>query len=290
MRFKYKTAHGLNSTTPKSNSMKLNFFNSWNSPESSQRMDLVFENRFKDYGAYDLRRRYAKVKVMAMGFTLLLLGLLFSGPLLFAKDAPAVVKHPPLPPDTTTDYHNIFIIEPEPERVVAQNGGGESSDGQPSFDPSAPNLPLPPLGPGSGIPGVPNWGEGPGNVPKDPGEGNPTTKNNGGGKAPELPDVTCEPHGGIDAFTQYIQDNFNQEASCDDLIEGYALVRFTVGEDGRISQVSLVESTHSCPQFAVEVMRIIAASPNWKAAQLHGSFVKCYRIVPVKLSFRNNAP
>lgn len=252
-------------------------------------MNLVFENRFRGYGAYELRQKYAKIKVMAMGFTLLLLGLIFTGPMLFAKDTPPKLSHTPIPPDTTI-YCFVPIDPPPQEQEQTKSGGGSGTDGQPDFDPSAPNLPLPPLVPVDGKPGkFIGGGDGTDNLPKDPIDEFEPDKP-GKGTLPEKPDVPCEPYGGIEAFTQYIQDNFNPEASCDDLMEGYAQVRFTVGEDGRISQVSLVESTRSCPQFAQEVMRIIAASPKWKAAQLRGSFVKCYRIVPVKLSFRENAP
>ena len=72
---------------------------SWEQVSSTQRNDLVFENRNKSYGAYSLRNEYDK-RMMIITFSLLLLiSLLFVAWRIY-KSIPEVV--PPAPPVDTT--------------------------------------------------------------------------------------------------------------------------------------------------------------------------------------------
>src|SRR5471030_1736588 len=56
-------------------------------------LELVFENRNKGYGAYDLRQHYAGNMVRAMAITFSGLTLLFGASIVF-RSHPTVVQHP----------------------------------------------------------------------------------------------------------------------------------------------------------------------------------------------------
>jgi len=60
-------------------------FNRWNSPDAQSRLDLVFENRFKDYGAYQVRLLFRKSQSIATIAACALTILLASGPKIIAS-------------------------------------------------------------------------------------------------------------------------------------------------------------------------------------------------------------
>ena len=46
-------------------SMLKDLFNNWEQPNSSDRLELVFADRIKDYGAYKIRTMFSKNQVLA---------------------------------------------------------------------------------------------------------------------------------------------------------------------------------------------------------------------------------
>jgi periplasmic protein TonB len=260
--------------------MKIQWKNNWENPSAQDRLDLVFENRFTDYGAYDLRRKSSKNQVLAMAIAFLGVGLLVSLPRLFAKSSLLILPDVPPTMDTTKCYIPIFPLEPAAPKT---NGGGGSNknSGVPIFDPMVPMMPTSPTIP---------FGYGSGNEQSDPGD-IPNSNNGPSNKGEDtaastfhsVPDSECEFRGGLEAFTTYIKENFNTPNTCSDGLEGYAMVRFCVNIDGHISNVEIVENSRSCPTFGEEVKRVVEMSPNWKAATRRGKYMKCWRQVPVRL-------
>jgi len=74
----------------------------------SEWLDLVFDDRNKAYGAYDLRQRYAGNMVRAMSITFLSIGLL-CGAAIILKSNPVVIAHPTDP----GVIHVISLTQPK---------------------------------------------------------------------------------------------------------------------------------------------------------------------------------
>jgi len=91
--------------------------------------------------------------------------------------------------------------------------------------------------------------------------------------------------GGESGFRDYVATEFQYPARCqDEGINGYVILRFIVDEGGRISRVSAIEETKSCPEFTQEAIRILKRSPRWIPGQNRGRFVNSWREIPIRLS------
>jgi len=87
--------------------------------------------------------------------------------------------------------------------------------------------------------------------------------------------------GGVSFFEAYISPHFRYKES---MVGKSALVRyeFTVGEDGKISDVQIISSTDE--DFAKELVRVIKRSPKWTPALKDGKPVP-YTVRNQKVNF-----
>ena len=65
-----------------------------------------------------------------------------------------------------------------------------------------------------------------------------------------------------------------------DGIQGRVLVEFVINKDGKVSDVKVVKGV--CEELDAEAVKVVAASPNWKAGKVGGQKVKCRMTVPVE--------
>ena len=68
---------------------------------------------------------------------------------------------------------------------------------------------------------------------------------------------------------------------------GTVIVNFIVEKDGRVSHVEVVRGVSD--DIDDEVMKVISASPKWKAAQLKGTPVRVKISVPVEFRLSNSS-
>lgn len=267
-------------------------FNRWNSPDAQSRLDLVFENRFKDYGAYQVRLLFRKSQSIATLTACALSILLASGPRIIAslsdadekerktikivtnlddiespieeeEDKP---KEPPKPPEPEPLAQQAYVaprINPDaaddapinPPDVVS-NTGLKNVEGV--ADPTAPDL---------------------GNT----GESGPIK---GGDEGPTANvAVKAAFPGGEAAFRDYVGNEFQYPVRCqDEGINGSVVLRFVVDQSGKISRVTAIEETKSCPEFTEEAIRVLKRSPRWIPGQNKGRFVVSWREIPIRLT------
>lgn len=91
--------------------------------------------------------------------------------------------------------------------------------------------------------------------------------------------------GGEAAFRSYLDGEFVYPERClGKGIIGSVMLRFVVDEAGRISCVHAIEETNSCPEFTTEAIRILKKSPRWVPGQNDGTFVKSWRVIPIRIS------
>ena len=91
--------------------------------------------------------------------------------------------------------------------------------------------------------------------------------------------------GGESAFREYVGNEFQYPVRCkDEHINGSVILKFVVDASGRISRVSAIQETKSCPEFTEEAIRVLKRSPLWIPGQNKGRFVASWSEIPIRLS------
>jgi TonB family protein len=91
--------------------------------------------------------------------------------------------------------------------------------------------------------------------------------------------------GGEAAFREYVGNEFQYPIRCQNKgINGSVVLRFVVDASGKISRISVIEETKSCPEFTQEAIRVLKQSPRWIPGQNNGRFVSSWREIPIRLS------
>ena len=90
--------------------------------------------------------------------------------------------------------------------------------------------------------------------------------------------------GGEAAFREYVYSTFQYPVRCKDQgIKGSVVLRFVVDQSGRVSKVSAIQETKSCPEFTEEAIRVLKISPRWIPGQNRGKFVISWREIPISI-------
>lgn len=238
-------------------------------------LDILFENRNKQYGAYALRKQYHNRLALALAAGLagvLLMAFLFrpSGrQRLVAELPPDIVRltaidlpeQPPLaelvpppaaPPQrvASVDYNPIEIVPdnlatdiPTIEDMANRQISSEDVEGVTPLD-GAPSVPQPEE---AGLPAAPAE---PLQVPFDPLE-----------QQPEFP-------GGQQAWAAFLNRYLRVPDELEPGERKTVHVRFFVGEDGRVTRFEVVQSAGEA--FDQEVIRVLRKMPRWRPAVQNG--------------------
>lgn len=270
--------------------MATDLLNQWEQPESESRLELVFSDRNKSYGAYKIRLNYRKHKVLATVIACGFMALISATPLIqeLWKKGPKGGSQKVRVEAKTLDE----IKEPEEEKKEDQPPP-EAPKPQiatqqftvPEFDPNTQReSDLPPNNQVSN-PGQQTQQGQQDYFPTDDnssGNGGPFDQ---GDKAPVKADVQAKFVGGDEAFIEYVKANFQYPTRCqEEGINGYVLLRFVVDTRGKVSNVVMLEETKACPEFTEEAIKVLNQSPPWVPGMVGGRFVKSYRVVPIRLN------
>lgn len=241
--------------------------------------DIVFRDRNKEYGAYDLRRRYASTMSISLVAGLLIGASFFLVPY-FAYDPvdfqpgdridviampdPGLLT-PPVPPEAPpalkapAEAVNKLRFVP-PEIVIDEQASGEgvlSADQlyQTVTDGTATEV----------FPGNLTTAD-----PVIPIEPEPYVF------VKEMPSFP----GGNEALLRYIMEHvvYPPDAAANG-IQGTVLLRFVVGSTGDVSRVEVTRSAN--PLLDDEAMRVISSLPKWKPGKQDGNPVPVWFSVPV---------
>ncbi len=262
-------------------------------------LDIIFQNKNKDYGAYQLRKLYPNRLKKSIGITMLLV-LVFAGLQGWRTPKKTVVlevgevidikdfKHPiDKPKDKPKEAQSQFvkkqiaevpftppIITPDPlvKNTIPENKQVDTSFISTKFNPNG--------GQDSGFVGV---------KPGDP-KVILFVKGTTDVIVPTDEDPTFDPSvmpefpGGVDALKRFMLNNLRQP---DDINEGekfVVLAQFVVDKNGSISNVQILQNGRE--DLDAEVMRVINRMPKWKAGSQNGNPVAVYYKMPI--SFVNN--
>jgi len=247
--------------------------------------DLLFESRNKDYGAYQLRKRYNSV--------------LNTGTLIATLLVIAAVVIP-------------FIAKPNDEHIVTGGNGGVQVTIQNFEPPPEEKVYIPPSPPPSEAPKMPETIRYIPPVVVDtviPIERAPITTDealalqdkemidstisvfgdgllqeaDGTGAAEPLFIVEVMPSfrgGNLTKFHDWVQKrtNYPQEA-IDNKIKGTVILTFIVEKDGSVSNVTIVKGVH--PLLDNEAVKAISESPKWSPGLQRGQPVRVRFLIPL---------
>ena len=259
-------------------------------------LDIVFENRNKAYGAYDLRKFYGNRLIKSLG--LMLCGIVVLSAFTFLpkkkSERPEIVfetkpgvimnekkeepkKEPEKPKEPvkpqakapTQAYTSNPVVVPDKIVIPKLNALSDSV--------AISNVTS------TGTPGVlPIVNPGP---PTTPGDGPATTPEPVIAKIPvstprESAEVMPSYPGGMDALRKFLERNLQNPR---DMEEGESVsvkVKFVVGYDGKLQ--SFVTVQDGGQEFNKEVVRVLKKMPEWIPGRSNGENVSVYYTIPVK--------
>jgi periplasmic protein TonB len=263
-----------------------------NSILTSDVLDILFENRNKNYGAYNLRKFYPN-RVKTSLFIMLGLAIVFSaftflpekkvdgdyfiteeGPTLGSVEPPK--KAEPPKPKTATAF---TVPSQKLTSVIKMVNEKDSADifhditNLQIGSRTNINIDAPPAE-GDGGPLV---GSGGNAEPAKPAE--PEVDNN---TVVDHPDVQASFPGGETALINFLQKNLR---SPQDLNEGETIqvrVKYVVGFDGNLQGFDVIQDGGSV--FNNEVIRVLKKMPKWNPGKKGGRNVPVYYSLPVKFT------
>jgi protein TonB len=258
-------------------------------------LDIIFDNRNKTYGGYELRKNYERRTMKAITLVLSAALLLIGAHAIasnFEQQKPTALHPverviemqdltphipdpppPPVPPTPAPPAPSVVwtppVITPDidvPEPPVTQedlknkNPGTENSDGDPNGIP--------------GPPAIPGNGNAPGFV--EP----PVIRED---VIQEYVEQMPEFDGNI---SEYLSRNIQYPPAAREAnISGRVVIKFVVNEDGSISGAKVMKGIGGgCEE---EAMRVINGMPKWRAGKANGKAVKVYFTLPVRFTMSN---
>ena len=256
-------------------------------------LDIVFENRNKAYGAYDLRKFYDNRLMKSMSVMIGVVIILSAFTFIPKKKIPMVadgyetrtialptakekVKEPEKPKEVKqprqkapTQIFNIpVVVATEPLKPIQSLSdtvaiASVAQKGEPGDRSVVGNT-------GDGLPGGGGTGVNP--EPVKPVVDINTPVNNA--------DIMPSYPGGIEALKRFLQRNLINPKEME---EGEAVsvkVKFVVGYDGKLQ--SFVNVEDGGEEFNKEVVRVLKKMPNWVPGKSNGQNVSVYFTIPVK--------
>lgn len=259
-------------------------------------LDIIFEGRNKEYGAYELRKTYNKRIATALIGTVVLILILLIGKVIANKlntdndklvvnttettlqkikpdvppppPPPPPPKLPPPPPVATIKFtppkvvKDEEVIKPPPEVKQIEEAKVDVKTVEGTKD-------LGIVAPPSDIKGT--------NVVAPP-----TTKKEDPDQIFTKVEIEATFPGGLQAWSRYvskaIQSHIDEFGESD---YGTVVVRFIVDKTGKVSDVQATSMKGS--KLAEVAVNAIRNGPNWVPAQQNGRYVNAYRLQPVTL-------
>jgi protein TonB len=250
-------------------------------------LELVFDDKNKDYGAYDLRKHYAQNQVKAMLITFLSVAALFAGYMVLEPKAnvsdrvlqvytipnpPTIKKDEVIPPRTETTKppaHAATIKFPvmvptddpaakNPPAIIELDGKAISTETK-SGNNEAVNIDTPDQGSGSDMGAI--------------------TEHNKD-EVYRTVEVEPEPFGGAEAWAKFLQKNIHYPPqAAENGVHGKVFLSFIVETDGHLSNFKVERGVGS--GLDEEALRVLKLAPAWKPGIQNGHKVRVMYNIPI---------
>ena len=258
----------------------------------SEWLELVFDDRNKEYGAYDLRKHYAGNLAKAMAIAFFSVGLLFfSYGILFKHKPLDIIKVTPVNIDprivvlpqkvepkqtetikqssVSTIKNPVMVVAPDPiaskpvtlDEIKGKVIGTETVQGK---DDGSFVIPEGPKGTGDGPPKIDN-------TPFDA----------------NTIDVMPEPYGGAAAWSKFLQKNIHYPSmASEEGKQGKVWLSFIIERDGHLSNIVVEKGVG----FGLdeEALRVLKLAPAWKPGKQNNQAVRVKYTIPI--SFQISDP
>jgi protein TonB len=258
-------------------------------------LDLVFDHRNKEYGAYDLRKNYGRTMGKAIGLSFIAVALFIVASFVFR------VKQP-----KEFTFHTVEITPPVVTPPVEAKL--KKQDQPKSAEPPAPAVPVkqtaipttvradddprtvdPPVidkiegavgptnvdGPAKGPDNVLDQGKGPAG-----GQGEGTAPANNNVVEVGTLEVMPEPVGGAAAWAKFLQKNLRFPAVAQDQgVSGRVILSFIIEKDGQLSNIKIERGAGY--GFDEEALRVLKLAKAWKPGIQNGQPVRVRYNIPI---------
>ena len=253
-------------------------------------LELVFDSKNKDYGAYELRQHYAGTLVKSMVIAFLGVAVLYTGyNILRPKEHisnPAIIREYTIkpPPVDQKDHH---IIPPKPHTIKPPEQAAiiKYPVMRPTIDQAAENPPKIDDLKGAAIGTETKKGSNEGvNIDL------PVTSTGGEmGKIDESStnpvdmrsvEVEPEPYGGAAAWAKFLQKNIHYPPQASENgVHGKVFLSFIVETDGHLSNIKVERGVGS--GLDEEALRVLKLAPAWKPGIQNGHKVRVMYSIPI---------
>ncbi len=255
-------------------------------------LDIVFSNRNKAYGAYELRQQSSNYTLRALAITLFIFAAGITLITVLHKKVPdvkvtvvTITPQPILPP--VTKKEEIHAAKVQHHVVATKPSAHISKQALPIPEPTNDIIPDDHFTPQNKIiePGLDN-SKGDNTGLKTVIDGPPVT-GTGEGKSVEQAgnttaydaggvDVMPEPAGGMAAWARFLQKNIRYP---DTEAEGKVYLSFIIEKDGKLSNIVLVRGVN--PMLDDEALRVLKIAPAWKPGRQNGQPVRVKYSIPI---------
>jgi protein TonB len=258
-------------------------------------LDLVFDHRNKEYGAYELRKNYGRTMGKAMGLSFIAVALFIAASFVFrVKQQKEYQFHqvdntPPIvmPPVDATPKHNDppkSVDAPAPAVPVKTTAipttVAPDDDPRTAIDP--PDIskiqgaigPANIDGPAKGPENVLNTSTTPGGTGTAPTDNE--VRNVGDGGLEVMP----EPIGGASAWGKFLQKNLRFPAVAQEQgVSGKVMLSFIIEKDGSLSNIKVERGAGY--GFDEEALRVLKLAKAWKPGIQNGQPVRVRYNIPI---------
>jgi protein TonB len=239
-------------------------------------LDLVFKDRNKSYGAYELRKHYTRTLFRSMGITALILLAVFLVAL--SRSEPGVISATPSTQSTyTIDLKKEITIERTNAQVTSvkhrHNGGTPIAiPVQPTGSAAVASTALTTTSNSVAV----NSATKPNTTVTS---AVPTVAATSSAVI-DFADVMPEPNGGTDALNNFLKQNLQYpDAAAKNGISGQVIVSFVVETDGHLSDIKVTRSAGF--GFDEEAVRVLKLAPTWIPGSQSGHTVRVRYSMPV---------
>lgn len=274
-------------------------------------LDILFEHRNKNYGAYELRSNYSRRLRKALSVTVLIIIVVVAIPFIASLKANANgdLKPPPIICTLSTIEPAPKPILPKPNNTKPIKSSGPVKDlnskifTSPTIDvaqnindddklPSKPDMDKHIAGTintDDGSDSNPDLG-GPSKLPDDGNHGSTLVDDKEDTKLHNVFDGGIEIYpefpGGEEAMVRFISSHIKYPSKAlENEIQGKVVLGFTVDKKGAITDIHLVRGIgFGCDEEAQRVMKMM---PKWKPAQMNGKSVNVMYQIPIEYSLEN---
>ncbi|MDB5131394.1 MAG: Gram-negative bacterial tonB protein [Mucilaginibacter sp.] len=248
-------------------------------------LDLVFENRNKNYGAYYLRQHYAGNMVKAMGITFFGVAALFGASIVFNTKQLRVM----LPPQARSVIVNLTPISPPvnpPKKVDPPKSSAPVKTIQnlppvvmPDGQAKTPPIENAKITGAIGQTTTTGTVTDPGIIETNTGTGTQPVVDESIHILPGL-DVMPEPAGGESAWAKFLNKNLRFPLPAQDAgVSGKVILSFVIEKDGHLSNI--VVERGAGYGFDEEAMRVLKLAKAWKPGMQNGQPVRVRYAIPI---------